>query len=63
MKANMTMDTFFSMCGSYLGYIVYSHEDSEKIKIVCFDYKNGYSTYDGRNWSYWICSEVYHYEH
>lgn len=47
---NMTMQEFFSKCGSFKWH---DHGGSNP-SIVFFEYENGWAKYDGRIWTYSI---------
>ena len=51
----MNHQQFFSQAGQFINHSIYSEGISpQQIFIVRFDYQNGHSKFDGRNWSFHI---------
>lgn len=50
----MSMEQFFSKSGQFISSYQYGTKPPE----VQFNYENGYSQFDGRNWNYHIFRRI-----
>lgn len=55
----MNHQQFFSQAGQFINYSVYSEGIApQRTLIFRFNYENGHSKFDGRNWSFHINAPV-----